>query len=95
MNWFFAISLYKKNNEVIVGTEKDLYSKELYANDLNFLVIDEIPESMEVKAKIRYRSKEAEATIYKENEETIKVIFKEKAYLIGSARKVFEGNLDI
>lgn len=34
----YVIKLDKEKNEVIVGTEKELYSNELWANELNFLV---------------------------------------------------------
>lgn len=34
----YVIKLDKEKNEVIVGTEKELYSNELLANELNFLV---------------------------------------------------------
>lgn len=34
----YVIKLDKQKNEVIVGTEKELYSNELLANELNFLV---------------------------------------------------------
>ena len=74
----YVIKLNKEKNEVIVGTEKELYSSELWANELNFLVdinslknISDLPnkekQEIEIEAKIRYRSKLAKATLTIEN----------------------------
>ena len=57
----YVIGINKSKNTVIVGTEEKLYKKELEANDLNFLLDIDLKEKIEIKAKIRYRSKEATA----------------------------------
>lgn len=59
----YVIKLDTKNNNVIVGTEKELYSNILKANELNFLLDIDLSKSIEVKAKIRYRAKEADAIL--------------------------------
>ena len=75
----YVIELNQENNEVIVGTESELYSKKLFANSINWQVdISKIannnenkstePSYIECFAKIRYRAKEAEAIVrIKEN----------------------------
>lgn len=68
----YVIDLDYKKNEVIVGKEEELYSKELFANELNFQV--ELGENFECFAKIRYRAKEARAVVRK-NKESVKVEF--------------------
>lgn len=73
----YVIKLDKQRNAVIVGAEEDLYSKELYAENINILLGDSLKSETRVKAKIRYRSKEAKATIYPEKNNRIKVIFDE------------------
>lgn len=66
----YVIGLDKTNNQVVVGKEEDLYSKELRATDINWM-IKEIEgkinngEEIECYAKIRYRAKEAKAIIKK------------------------------
>lgn len=62
----YVIKLDDEENEVIVGTQEELYAKELYAEELNWLVFDKTPEKLECLAKIRYRAKEAKATVTKE-----------------------------
>lgn len=61
----YVLKLDHEKNELIVGTEKELYTKELYANELNFLLEKNINLSkpIEVMAKIRYRAQEAKATL--------------------------------
>lgn len=64
----YVIELNKEKNEVIVGTEKELYRNGLLANELNFLVDMNLAEKeIEIEAKIRYRSKPAKATLKIEN----------------------------
>ena len=62
---FYVLKLDHEKNELIVGTEEELYTKELYANELNFLLEKNINLSkpIEVMAKIRYRAQEAKATL--------------------------------
>ena len=59
----YVLRIDKDNNNVIVGTEKELYSKTLKANELNFLLDIDLTKKIEVKAKIRYRAKEAFAAL--------------------------------
>ena len=73
----YVIKLNPTTNEVIVGTEKDLYSKELIATDLNWIAIDELKEQMEVEAKIRYRAKESKCLITPLDSNNVKVEFTE------------------
>ena len=61
---------------MIVGTEKELYSTTLYAEELNFLLNIDLSKPIEVMAKVRYRAKLAEATLYPQVEGKVKVEFK-------------------
>lgn len=77
-NRLYVIKLDKENNRVILGNEDELYSKTLYATDINLLLIDNITEPMKVNAKIRYSIKESKATIYPIENGVMKVEFDEK-----------------
>lgn len=67
----------QEKNEVIVGTQEELYQKELCANELNFLLDIDLSKPIEVMAKIRYRAPEAKATLtIEENKENGKKIAK-------------------
>ena len=64
----YVLKLDKEKNEVVVGTEKELYADTLYANELNFLLnIKDDINNLEIEAKIRYRAKPAKAILNVEN----------------------------
>ena len=71
-----------------MGTEKDLYSNILYANELNWLTFDKTPDKIECFAKIRYRAKEAKAKVYKEEEGKVRVEFLEPQRAITKGQSV-------
>ena len=75
-NPLYVTSLKEKNNEVVVGLEEELYGKELYLEDVNWLVIDQLKEPLTCQAKIRYRAKIADCILYPE-EGKIRVVFQE------------------
>ncbi len=65
-----------KNNDVIIGEEKDIYLKEVKVQNINYL-IEDLDKPLEVMAKIRYASKASKAVIYpKDNNEAL-VVFEE------------------
>ena len=72
----FVIGFNKEKNEVIVGEENELYSKEILVTDINLLLIDDIKDWLEVEVKTRYSAKSAKAKIIQE-ENNIKVKFDE------------------
>ena len=73
----FVIGFNSLKNEVIVGEEEELYSKEVLVNDVNLLLLDEIREPIEVEVKTRYSSKTAKAKIVEDDNKNIIVTFEE------------------
>ncbi|MBR3511889.1 MAG: tRNA 2-thiouridine(34) synthase MnmA [Clostridia bacterium] len=73
----FVIGFNTLKNEVIVGEKDELFTKEAYVNDINLLLIDELNEPLKVNVKTRYSSTEAPATISKEDDDKIKIVFDE------------------
>lgn len=71
----YVLGLDRNKNEVIVGTEEELYQKELYANHLNWMTFDQLSKNLPCKAKVRYRAKEATCTVYPEEGEKVRVLF--------------------
>lgn len=85
----YVIELDKSKNEVIVGTEEQLYKNELLINNCNFLVDIDLNEDIEVMAKVRFRSKESKAIlIYNKDNNTAKVIFDDKQRAITPGQSV-------
>lgn len=90
----FVVGFNKEKNEVIVGEEKDLYKKEIIVSNINLLLVDKIENSMRVKVKTRYSSKEADASIMQENN-LIKIIFDEpqRAITPGQSAVFYVGDI--
>ena len=72
----FVLGFNSEKNEVIVGEESELYTKEIEVENINLLLFDEINDWMEVNVKTRYSAKEAKAEI-KQFGNKIKVVFNE------------------
>lgn len=51
-----------ENNKVILGSNDDLFTSELYADNINLITTDRITEPIRIKAKVRYNQKEQPAT---------------------------------
>ena len=71
----YVLSIDGENNRIVLGTNEELFSTQLTAKDLNWIMIDKLEDEMKVKAKIRYGAKPAEAVVSPLNNNTAKVIF--------------------
>ena len=83
----YVLELDLEKNNVIVGTEKQLYSKKLYAENLNWIVNIDKEKDIECYAKIRYRAKEAKAKLKVQNNKA-EVIFDEPQRAITAGQSV-------
>lgn len=83
------------SNTVFVGSESDLYSDMLYAEDINWISVLGTGSPMRVKAKTRYRQKEQWATVYPQGEDRIKLIFDvpQRAITVGQAVVMYDGDI--
>ena len=83
------------DNTVMLGTNDDLFTKELIADDINWISIEKLTEPMHIKAKVRYRHTEAPATVYPIEGGKIKVIFDEpqRAITKGQAVVLYDEDL--
>lgn len=74
----FVVDIDIENNRVILGENDDLFVKEIYAYDLNWISIDKLDKPLRIKAKIRYKAQEQDATVEPLEEGKVKIIFDEK-----------------
>lgn len=72
----YVIGFNKEKNELIVGKEKELYTKEFMVSELNWLLFDNPTEEFEANVKTRYSAKEYKAKIIPMGDNA-KVIFEE------------------
>jgi tRNA-uridine 2-sulfurtransferase len=59
----YVIGINAAENSIVVGEKKDVYGKELIAEDVNMVSIGGIDSPMNVDVKIRYKHNAASATI--------------------------------
>jgi tRNA-specific 2-thiouridylase len=71
----YVTSIESEQNTVIVGTKEQTYGMELIAGGLNWIAIDPPENPIKVKAKIRYRHIEAEATVTSQADSRVYVKF--------------------
>ena len=66
-----------QSNNVVLCFKEELGTKEVIAEDINWISIDSLKEPMRVCARIRYNQKEQPATVYDVGGGKIKVVFDE------------------
>ena len=82
-----------EKNEVVIGENEDLFSRELWATNVNLSAIDEISTPIRVKAKVRYNQKEKDAVASMENG-VLHVVFDEpeRAICKGQSVVLYDGD---
>ena len=91
----YVIKKDMEKNLVFVGAEEDLYSKTLYAGNVNWISIPALKEAIRVKARTRYSQKEQPAAVYPEKEDRIRLVFDEphRAITPGQAVVMYDGEI--
>lgn len=82
-----------EENKVILCENHRLFSKELYANDINLISCDSIEKPMRVKARVRYNQPEQPATVEQTDSNTLHIVFDEpqRAISKGQAVVLYDG----
>ena len=82
-------------NTVTVGPEEALYSRVLYARDMNWIAVPGPEGPMRVKAKTRYRQAEQWATAYPEGPDRVRLEFDrpQRAVTAGQAVVLYDGDV--
>ncbi len=83
-----------ENNEVVLCSNEELFSRKLKANGLNLISVAKIENPMEVMAKVRYKHIAAPAVVTQLDDDTIEVVFKDpqRAITKGQAVVLFDGD---
>ena len=89
----FVTAIRPETNEVVLGTNEDVFSTKLYANRLNPMAVAEFTDGMELKAKIRYSHTGTMCKITRIGEDEICCEFKEpvRAVTPGQAVVFYDG----
>ncbi len=60
---YYVVGKNAATNTVVLGTNDELFSTHLEAENVNLISVDSLDAPMRVKAKIRYRQRETDATV--------------------------------
>ena len=94
-----SMYVVKKNlekNEVVIGENEDLFSRELWADNVNLIAVDKIDTPIKIKAKVRYNQEEKSAEACIKNG-LLHVIFDEpqRAICKGQSVVLYDGDVVI
>lgn len=93
----YVIGKNVEDNSLIVGTEQELLSKSLVADDLNWISIESLTEPILCRAKTRYRMQEQPCVVYPEPDGRVYVEFNEPQRAITPGQRVvfYDGDIVI
>ncbi len=90
----YVVALDMDDNKVVLGDDRDLFSREAYFEDINWISGKAPEEGLALSAKTRYRQKDQPGTIKKISDERYVFIFDEpvRAITPGQALVVYDGD---
>ncbi len=92
---WYVTEIRPETNEVVLGENEDLFSDHLVADRINLISTDRIRGEMRVKARIRYRHKEQNATVIQNGEDRLEVFFDEPQRAITPGQAVVLYDRDV
>lgn len=75
-------------NKVILCDNEGLFTRELYADSINFIPFDTLQGAMRVKAKTRYKHQEQWATVEQTDDDSFRLVFDEPQRAISKGQSV-------
>lgn len=93
----YVLEMDVRNNAVIVGKDEELREKSLIASQLNLIAMSEIKYPLPVKARIRYKHKEADALVIPLDKNRVRVEFSkpQRAVTPGQSVVFYDGDIVI
>ena len=84
-----------ENNRVVLAPEEYLFSKSLYASDINLIAAEKLERPLRVKAKVRYKQGEQWATAQQVGEDRLHIEFDfpQRAFAKGQAVVLYDGDV--
>jgi len=73
----YVVEIDSKNNSIVVGNKDKIFSLGLIMTNLNLIAIEKLDRPHKIKAKIRLKHKEAEATVFPHENDKAIVVFDE------------------
>ncbi|MCL2054801.1 MAG: tRNA 2-thiouridine(34) synthase MnmA [Oscillospiraceae bacterium] len=93
----YVCEIRAEDNTVVIGAKEDLYSKTLFARDINLITTDKLDMPLKVCARVRYRQREQPATVWQLDEDTLRIEFDspQRAVTKGQAVVLYDGDIVI
>ncbi len=90
----YVVDIDVDHNQVVLGDNQEVFSREVYSTLNNFVLFDELREPFECEAKIRYSAKPSKCTIYPLENGWVKTVFDspERAITPGQAIVFYKDN---
>jgi tRNA-specific 2-thiouridylase len=89
----YVIRIEPESNRIVLGPDKELYSQKVAARKLSWISGTAPREPLTVRAKIRYKSREAEATLFPSGD-TLDVHFAQPQKAVTPGQAIVFYNLD-
>jgi tRNA-specific 2-thiouridylase len=91
----YVVQVDAKNNRVVVGSSDDLLKHEMIVWRVNWISVEDLTAPMRVTVKIRSRAEEAPATLTKNEDGTVQVMFEapQRAVTPGQAAVFYDGDI--
>ena len=90
----YVLDIDTDRNRIILGDNEELFTRELTADSFNWVSSSPAQGDIRASARIRYRHKEAPATIIPVSENSVKIVFDEpqRAITRGQSVVVYDGD---
>ncbi|MGN0453847.1 MAG: tRNA 2-thiouridine(34) synthase MnmA [Ruminococcus sp.] len=84
-----------EENKVVLCDNEELFSKELYAKDINLITCDKIQRPVRLKAKVRYKQEEQWAIAEQVDKDRLHIVFEQpqRAISKGQAVVLYDGDI--
>jgi tRNA-specific 2-thiouridylase len=89
----YVIRIEPESNRIVLGPEEELYSRRLVAHNVNWISGTAPREPLTARAKIRYKSREAEVTVFSRND-SVDVHFAQPQKAVTPGQAVVFYNVD-
>ena len=76
------------NNKVILCENDRLFSKELYAKDINLIAYEKLDKPLHIKARVRYNQPEQDATVEQLSDNKLHIVFDKPQRAISKGQAV-------
>jgi len=90
----YVVTKRAEDNTVVLGRNSDLFSRELDADDFHWIACETPPETLRVRAKVRYRQPEQPCTVTPTANDAVHLTFDEpqRAIAKGQAVVLYDGD---